>query len=85
METTDIIIESIKPLLKEAALLVVRRQRASYSMLQMEFGLGYMQASELMDQLEYLGIVGEYEGKASRKVLVTDEEEIPKIPTLECE
>ena len=64
---------SIKPLIKDAALLVVRKQRASYSMIQMEFGLGYMQAICLMDQLETLGIVGKYEGKASQEVLVEDE------------
>ena len=70
--------------LRDAARLVVRRQRTSCSMLQMEFGIGYLQASRIMNQLENLGIVGEFKGKSPREVLVTDEEIICRILNTDC-
>ena len=51
--------------------LVVEKEKASVSMLQRQFRIGYNRAARLMDSLEEAGIVGPEEGSKPRRVLVT--------------
>ena len=52
-------------------MLVAQKEKASVSMLQRQFRIGYNRASRLMDELEAAGIVGPEDGSRPRKVLVT--------------
>jgi S-DNA-T family DNA segregation ATPase FtsK/SpoIIIE len=63
---------------EDAALLVVRNQQGSTSMLQRRLKLGYNRAGRVMDQLEHVGIVGANQGSKAREVLIFDEEELMK-------
>lgn len=56
---------------EEAVKLVVEKQKASISMLQRIFRIGFNRASRLMEQLYEAGIVGAEEGSKPRKVLKT--------------
>ncbi len=58
----------------EAVKFVVEKQKASTSMLQRVFKIGFNRASRIMEQLEEAGIVGQEEGTKPRKVLVSPEE-----------
>lgn len=57
---------------EEAARLVVEKEKASTSMLQRVFKIGFNRAARIVEQLESAGIIGEEEGTKPRKVLVTD-------------
>jgi S-DNA-T family DNA segregation ATPase FtsK/SpoIIIE len=50
---------------------IVSKEKASVSMLQRRFRIGYNRAARLMDELEQKGIVGPEDGSKPRKVLVT--------------
>ena len=58
-------------LLKDAAKLVVDYQQASVSLLQRKFRIGYSRAGRIIDELESLGIISEYNGSKAREVLFT--------------
>lgn len=61
------------PLLKEAAELVVSREKASIGMIQRTMRIGFTRASGIMDELEKAGIVGpEREGVYGREVLASE-------------
>lgn len=59
-------------LLIDALSLVVSSQFASTSLLQRKLSLGYNRAGRLMEQLEYIGVVGPSNGSNQRVVLVHD-------------
>ncbi len=61
-------------LFTEAVDLVVRTGQASISLLQRRFRIGYTRAARLIDDLERMGVVGEFEGSKPREVLVTEEQ-----------
>ncbi len=58
----------------EAVDLVIEKEKASVSMLQRQFRIGYNRAARLMDDLERRGIVGPEEGSKPRRVLITKTE-----------
>ena len=51
--------------------LILEKEKASVSMLQRQFRIGYNRAARLMDELERRGMVGPEEGSKPRKVLIT--------------
>lgn len=61
-------------LLQEAAEWILDTKKASVSMLQRRFRIGYTRAGRLMDTLESMGIVGPAEGAKPREVLMTREQ-----------
>lgn len=56
---------------EDAIDLVVSKDKASVSLLQRQFRIGYNRAARLMDELEDAGIVGPEDGSKPRKVLIT--------------
>jgi S-DNA-T family DNA segregation ATPase FtsK/SpoIIIE len=56
---------------EEAVIFIMEKGKASTSMLQRQFRIGYNRASRIMDTLEDMNIVGEEEGSKSRKVLMS--------------
>lgn len=50
---------------------VIRNQRASTSLLQRYFTLGYSRAARMIDRLEMEGVIGEANGAKPREVLMT--------------
>lgn len=58
------------PLLEEVKDVVVSQQRASVSMIQRKFRVGYARAGKLIDMLERMGVVGPHLGSKPREVLV---------------
>ncbi len=69
----DIDIDDRDKLFHDAALVIVRAQQGSASLLQRKLKLGYNRAGRLIDQLEAAGIVGPFEGSKARQVLIPDE------------
>lgn len=59
----------------EAVELVISKEKASVSMLQRQFRIGYNRASRIVEQMEKMGIVGPEEGSKPRKVLYSSFEE----------
>lgn len=55
---------------QDAVKLVIEKEKASASMLQRQFKIGYNRAARLIDELEKRGIVGPEDGSRPRKVLV---------------
>ena len=58
----------------DAARFVIQKQKASTSMLQRMFKIGFNRAARIMDQMCEAGVVGEEEGTKPRKVLMTLED-----------
>ncbi len=63
------------PLFEEARNYVIRVQRASTSLLQRHFGIGYNRAARMIDLLEEQEIIGPAQGAKPRSVLVKEEAE----------
>ena len=66
--------EETDELYGQAVDLIIEKEKASVSMLQRQFRIGYNRAARLMDDLERRGIVGPEEGSKPRKVLITRSE-----------
>jgi S-DNA-T family DNA segregation ATPase FtsK/SpoIIIE len=58
----------------EAARFVIEREKASTSMLQRMFKIGFNRAARIMEQLSEANVVGNEEGTKPRKVLMTMEQ-----------
>lgn len=58
----------------EALDLVIEKQKASASMIQRRFRVGYNRAARIVDQLFEAGFIGDEEGSKPRKVLMTRDE-----------
>ena len=54
--------------------MVVEKERASISMLQRAFRIGFNRAARLIEAMSERGVVGPDEGSKPRKVLMTKEE-----------
>ncbi|MCG3398734.1 DNA translocase FtsK [Staphylococcus massiliensis] len=67
--------ESEDPIYPDAYMFVVEKQKASTSLLQRQFRIGYNRASRLMDDLERNNIIGPQKGSKPRQVLVDLSEE----------
>lgn len=63
-------------LFQDALEAVINAQKASSSMLQRKFRIGYNRAARLIDELEAAGAIGPQEGSSSRKVLVKSADQI---------
>ncbi|MCL2573815.1 MAG: DNA translocase FtsK [Defluviitaleaceae bacterium] len=59
------------PLIEEAIAFIVEREKASTSMLQRRFRIGYNRAARMMEELVARGFVGPEDGAKPRKVLMT--------------
>ncbi len=62
------------PILEEVKRVIIDQQRASVSMVQRKFRVGYARAGKLIDMLEQLGVVGPHSGSRPRTVLVKKNE-----------
>lgn len=58
----------------DAARFVIEKDKASVSMLQRVFKIGFNRAARIVDQLAAAGVIGEDEGTKPRKILMTMEE-----------
>lgn len=58
------------PILDEVKKVIVAQQRASVSMIQRKFRVGYARAGKLIDMLEQMGVVGPHVGSKPRDVLI---------------
>lgn len=56
---------------------VIRTQKASTSLLQRHFTVGYSRAARMIDRLEEEGVIGESNGAKPREVLMTYKREEP--------
>ncbi len=63
--------EDADDLLNEAMDLFIERDKASISMLQTRFKIGYNRAARIIDTLESAGYIGEQDGSKGRKILVS--------------
>ncbi|MCF0121025.1 MAG: DNA translocase FtsK, partial [Oscillospiraceae bacterium] len=61
-------------LLPQAVDVILESGQASVSMLQRRLKLGYSRAARIVDQMEELGIVGQFEGAKARQVKITREQ-----------
>lgn len=67
-----------------AAKVVFETGQASVSMLQRRLRIGYVQASELMDNLEGIGIVGPFMGSIPREILVSEDTYRKNAKVVDC-
>ena len=61
-------------LLQQAAYIIFEKEKASIATLQRRFKIGFNRASDIMDQLEKAGVVGEENGTKPREILMTRED-----------
>ena len=67
-------VSSFDDLFLQSGEAIIENQRGSVSLLQRKFGIGYGRASRIIDQLESVGLLGQFrEGKA-REILLSMEE-----------
>ncbi len=69
--------EAADPLYNDVKHFVVQTRKASTSLIQRRFSIGYARAARLMDVLEVNGIIGPARGSKPREVLVEDNREQP--------
>lgn len=60
--------------MKEAAELIISKEKASIGMLQRNFKIGFNRADRIINQLGEMGIVGPEYGTMPRKILVSLED-----------
>src|SRR5690606_15100192 len=57
---------NLDSLFEEAAQIIVVHQQASTSLVQRKLKLGYNRAGKLIDELEFIGVVGAFDGQRAR-------------------
>lgn len=72
--------EAADPLYNDVKRFVVQTRKASTSLIQRRFSIGYARAARLMDVLEVNGIIGPSRGSKPREVLVEQNTEDSKGP-----
>jgi len=65
-------------LFNEAVSIIINSKQASISILQRKLRIGYTRAARLIDAMEEKGIVGPYDGRNPRKILISNEEYLNK-------
>ena len=65
-------------LFNEAVSIIINSKQASISILQRKLRIGYTRAARLIDAMEKRGIVGPYDGRNPRKILISNEEYLNK-------
>ena len=65
--------DDIDPLYKEVLLFIAKTQKASASLLQRRFKIGYNRAARIIDMLEEDGYIGPVDGSKPRKVFLEKE------------
>ena len=61
-------------LFEEAVDTIISNNQASISILQRKLRIGYSRAARLIELMEYRGLVGPYDGRNPRKILISKEE-----------
>ncbi len=69
------------PLFQEVKDYVVEAQKASTSLLQRRFGIGYNRAARMIDALEDAGVIGPAQGSKPREVFIKPDKEEKKTET----
>jgi len=69
------------PLFQEVKDYVVEAQKASTSLLQRRFGIGYNRAARMIDALEDAGVIGPAQGSKPREVFIKPENDVKKTET----
>ena len=72
-------IQSLDPLIMDAAAIIISAQQGSTSLLQRKLQIGHNRAGRIMDQLEALNIVGPQIGSKPRDVLISDISQLEQI------
>ena len=62
------------PLFQEVKKFVIESKKASTSLLQRRFGIGYNRAARMIDELERAGVIGPAQGSKPREVFAKKEE-----------
>lgn len=65
-------------LFNDAVSIIINSKQASISILQRKLRIGYTRAARLIDVMERNGIVGPYDGRNPRKILISNEEYLNK-------
>lgn len=65
-------------LFNDAVSIIINSKQASISILQRKLRIGYTRAARLIDAMEKRGIVGPYDGRNPRKILISNEEYLDK-------
>ena len=65
-------------LFNDAVSIIINTKQASISILQRKLRIGYTRAARLIDVMEKRGIVGPYDGRNPRKILISNEEYLNK-------
>lgn len=63
--------DDVDEFFEDAVIFVIEKEKASASMLQRQFRIGYQRASRIIDHLQEQGIIGPEDGSKPRKVLLT--------------
>ena len=66
--------ETVDELFKEAVSVIINNNQASISILQRKLRIGYTRAARLIDLMEDKGIVGPYDGRNPRKIMLSKNE-----------
>lgn len=66
--------ESIEPVYVDALRYVVQLGSASISMIQRKFSVGYNKAGRIVEWMEQMGYISQFDGSKSRKVLMSKED-----------
>ena len=75
--------QSDDPMYEECKRFVAEQQKASTSLLQRKFGIGYNRAARIIDALEQNGVIGPAQGSKPRDVFVeiVEDEIVTKLPS----